>query len=187
MEDRLVDGARRAIERHGWQAATLERIAEESQVSRMTLHRRGVTRDALLAELGARLQAEHREAMYGPLTAPGTGRERLEQALTAICENAESNLALLAALSHAAHGAVYHETADDGAVMTRPAFTDALQRLLLDGAADGSLREVDALETATVLMNLVGLTYRHLRDGHGWPPERARRGVLEIALQGVTP
>ena len=64
-------------------------------------------------------------------------------------------------------------------------FTAPLQRLLADGAADGSLRPVDAAETATVLFSLVGFTYRHLRQGHGWAPARARRAVLSIALEGV--
>ena len=44
----LLEGAHRAIERWGWREATLERIATEAGVSRMTLHRRGVTRDGLL-------------------------------------------------------------------------------------------------------------------------------------------
>jgi hypothetical protein len=41
--------------------------------------------------------------------------------------------------------------------------------------ADGSIRQADPVETATVLFNLVSWTYRHLRQGHGWPPSgRAR-------------
>jgi hypothetical protein len=56
---------------------------------------------------------------------------------------------------------------------------------LQDGAADGSLADEDPEETATLLLNLVSWTYRHLRRGHGWEPERARDGVLRIALDGV--
>ena len=186
MDEGLLTAARRAIEDHGWEGATLERIARAAGVSRMTLHRHGVSRDALLAALAVRLEAEHREAMFGPLTARGSGRERLEAALAALCRTAEANRGLLAALSAQEHAAVYHEGGDGpGAVATRPAFTEAIERLLLDGAADGSLRATDAAETATVLVNLVGLSYRHLRDGHRWSAERARDGVLAIALEGV--
>jgi hypothetical protein len=64
-------------------------------------------------------------------------------------------------------------------------FVEPLERLLLDGAADGSLACVDARETATVLFNAVGHTYRHLRTGHGWEPERARAGILELAMSGL--
>jgi len=60
-----------------------------------------------------------------------------------------------------------------------------LERLLLDGAADGTLATVDATETATILYNSVGHTYRHLRIGHGWTPERAREGVLRLAMEGL--
>jgi hypothetical protein len=38
---------------------------------------------------------------------------------------------------------------------------------------------------ATVLFNAVGHTYRHLRAGHGWDAERARAGILELAMSGL--
>ncbi len=56
----------------------------------------------------------------------------------------------------------------------------------MDGAEDGSLRRLeDPDETATVLYNLVGWTYWHLRVGHRWPPERAAAAVVGIAIDGV--
>jgi hypothetical protein len=65
-------------------------------------------------------------------------------------------------------------------------FTAPLTRLLADGARDGTLEPGDdPEETAAVLFNLVGWTYRHLRTGHRWSAERARRGVARIALRGV--
>jgi len=94
VDDGLLTATRQVIEDHGWDGATLERIARAAGVSRMTLHRHGVSRDALLAALAARLEAEHREAMFGPLTARGNGRERLEAALTALCRTAEANRGL---------------------------------------------------------------------------------------------
>ena len=182
-EDAVLDGARRAFERHGWEAATLDRIAAEAGVSRMTLHRRGVTRAGLLAALAEQLEQEHRDAMYAGLSAPGNARERLQLALEGECAVAEANLALMEALSSGARAAVFHEQGDE--VLTRDAFTAPLQRLLTDGAADGSLREVDVPETATLLINLVGYTYRHLRNGHGWPPERACRAACALVMEGL--
>jgi len=44
-------------------------------------------------------------------------------------------------------------------------FTESLERLLRDGIADGTLRPEDLRESATVLFNLVGWTYIHLRSG----------------------
>lgn len=170
---------------HGWHEVTMERLAVASGISRMTLHRRGVTRETVLAALARQLEDDYRRALWPALTAPGPGRERLEWGLRAECEVAEENLALLEALEHAERSAIFHEPGPDG--LTRATFIEPLVRLLLDGAADGSLRGVDAAETATVLFNLVGFTYRHLRVGHGWRPERARSGVLEIALRGLEP
>jgi hypothetical protein len=64
-------------------------------------------------------------------------------------------------------------------------FVEPLHKLLREGAADGSLAPVEVDETATVLFNLVGHTYRHLRAGHGWSATRARSAVVRLALEGV--
>ncbi len=187
VDPRILPGARRAIELHGWQDATLERIAAEAGTSRMTLHRKGVTRDGILAALAASLEEQYRDALWPALTAPGDGRARLEQALEALCGVVEENLALMAALDDRPRDAIFHEPPSDGG-LTRSTFTGPVERILRDGAADGSLRALeDPAETATVLFNLIGWTYRHLRHGHEWTPERTMRGVLPIALNGVTP
>lgn len=184
VDPELLDAAHRAIERHGWQNATLERIAEEAGVSRMTLHRHKVSREGVLLALGARLEAQHREVMLIALSAAGSARERLSAALDAECRLAERNLALAGALDAASRDTIYHE--EGSPALTRDAFVAPYRRLLTDGAADGTLAVTDPEETATVLINLVGHTYRHLRHGHGWTPERARRSVCTIALDGVT-
>jgi len=183
IDQGVLEGAQRAIERWGWRQATLERIAAEAGVSRMTLHRHGITREGLLGALSEGLEDAYRSAMWPALTAPGSGRERLEQALSGYCDAVEANLELLAALADADHNAIFHEGGPRG--LTRPAFTEPIRRLLQDGAADGSLASEDPEETATLLLNLVSWTYRHLRRGHGWDAERARDGVLRIALDGV--
>ena len=186
VDPRILPGARRAIELHGWQGATLERIAAEAGTSRMTLHRRGITREAVLGALATSLEEHYRSALWPALTAPGTARERLEQALEALCGVAEENLGLIAALGDRPRDAIFHEE-ESGTGLTRSTFTGPVERILRDGAADGSLRPLeDPAETATVLFNLIGWTYRHLRLGHGWTPERTTRGVLSIALEGVS-
>jgi AcrR family transcriptional regulator len=182
-DERLVEGADRALREVGWEEATLERIAEAAGVSRMTLHRRGVSREGLLGLLARSLEDEYRKALWPPLTAPGSGAERLEAALAAECDVVERHLELFEALSASTRAAVFHEQDERG--LTRDVFVEPLRRIIADGATDGSLRETDPDETATVLFNLVGFTYRHLRAGHGWDAERARSGVLEIALNGL--
>ena len=183
IDTNLLDGARRAVERHGWEGATLQRLADEAGVSRMTLHRRGVSRELLLAALAEQLEREYREALWPALTAPGGALQRLELALASLCDVVDANLELLDALGHAERDAVFHERGRPA--LTKPVFTEPVQRLLADGAADGSLSVGDPEEAATVLFNLVGHTYRHLRAGHGWSPQRTRRAVLDLALRGV--
>ena len=179
----LLAAGQRALRKFGYAGATVERIASEAGLSRVTLHRRGVTKDAILHALAQEAEAQYREAMWPALTGDGTARARLELALDALCESAEANLELLVAL-RAQTDSVFHEPGDEA--LTRSVFTEPLERLLRDGAADGTLRTTDPLETATVLFNLVGWTYIHLRTGHGWRPERARRATLDIALNGVS-
>jgi len=183
MDAAIVDGARSALERHGPAGATMERIAAAAGTSRMTLHRRGISRPAILSALARQLEREYREAMWPALVADGPARERLVLALEGECEVAERNLALLDALQDSERAAIFHEPG--GAALTQPAFVEALRRVLGDGVADGSLAARDVDEAATVLFNVVGHGYRHLRSGHGWEPERARRAVVGMAVDGV--
>lgn len=178
----LIEAARRAFERYGYAGATLERIATEAGLSRVTLHRRGVTKDGLLAELVVHATEDYRRLIWPALTAEGTGADRLLLALQALCDAAESQLGLLVAL-RAQRDGVFHREEEEA--LTRSVFTEPLERLLRDGAADGSLRAVDPLEMATVLFNLVGDTYLHMRTGHGWSAERARRSILDAVLNGM--
>lgn len=184
-DDALLEAGRRVVARLGVQGATLERIAEEAGVSRTTLHRRGVTREVILERLSDEAAEAYRRALWPALTSAGTGRERLAMALAALCEVAEENLELLLALGGSTD-AVFHDERE-AEQMTRSPFTDPLERLLRDGAADGTLRALDPGEYATVLFNLVGWTYIHLRTRHGWRADRARTATLEIALDGTTP
>ena len=182
--DDVLDAAAKAFERYGYDGASLERIAAEAGLTRMTLHRRGLTKEVLLGQLAERATDAYRAALWPVLTAPGTARERLELALAAVCESAEENLTLLVTLG-AQRDRVFHE--DDDEALTRTVFTEPIERLLRDGQGDGSLRECDPTETATVLFNLVGWTYIHLRTGHGWTPHRAQRATLDAAINGVLP
>ena len=179
----ILGAAQRVFESRGYAGATIDRIATEAGVSRVTLHRRGVTKDGLLAELVARATETYRAALWPALTGGGTGAERLTRALEALCDSAEEHMALLVALRAQSDG-VFHGD-DEEEALTRSVFTEPLERLLRDGIADGSLREVDPTEMATVLFNLVGWTYIHLRTGHGWKPERAERAVLDPVMHGL--
>ena len=91
-EQRVVEGARRAIAAGGWQSATLTRIAEEAGVSRMTLHRRGLGREEIFALLARDYEDAFRAALWPSVTGRGSGAERLEAMLVAVCEVTEDHL-----------------------------------------------------------------------------------------------
>lgn len=180
----VLPAVRRLIAERGLGGATMERIAEAAGVSRMTLHRRGYTRERLVEALRAQFVAEERDALVDALLADGTARDRLELALEALCRVSEDNLELLGRLSDSVRDAVYHEPGEGA--LTREEFVAPLRRLLMDGARDGSLRtQDDPGEVATVLYNQIGWTYRHLRVGHRFSPERARTVIVRLALDGV--
>lgn len=183
-EQRVAAAARRLIESGEWPDATLERIAEAAELSRVTLHRHGLGREGVLAFLAADVAAAYRDAMWPVLTAAGTAAERLELALRTICDLADENLGVLQALDASTNAAVFHE---DGGVeaLTRTEFSGPLERILRDGLVDGTLRALDPAETATVLFNLVGWSFIHLRSSHHWSAERARSATLQIVLSGV--
>ena len=177
-----MDAARSAFAKFGYQDATLERIAGEAGLSRVTLHRRGISKPLLLEWLAADGAASYRAALWPALTGTGSGRERLEEALRALCHVAEEHSTLLLAM-RSATDEVFHD--DNEEALTRTEFTEPLERLLRDGSADGSLVARDPAETATVLFNVVGWSYLHLRSGHRWGAERASEAVIGIALSGV--
>jgi AcrR family transcriptional regulator len=183
-QEQILDGARRALAIHGPHRTTLEDIAQQAGVSRITLYRRGTTRESILAELAARGAEEYRRALWPALTGREPAVERLDLALNALCEVIEDNLALLDAIDQ---GAVVNAptTGDDAEVPTRPAFTEPLERLIGDGLADGTVREGDPHELAEILFNIVANSYQHLRSVHRWKPERAREAVVGTALRGV--
>jgi AcrR family transcriptional regulator len=184
-EQRVIDGARRAIASGGWQAATLTRIAEEAGMSRMTLHRRGLGREEIFALLARDYEDAFRAALWPYVTGRGTGAERLEATLVAVCEVTEDHLSFLAALDEETDKRFFHESV--GEVRSRDGYINPIERLLADGIADGSIRTVDVEETATVLVNAVDRTYRHLRRAHDWDEERSRTALIDLVLRGLLP
>jgi AcrR family transcriptional regulator len=184
VDDAIVEASRRALARDGLAHATLERIAEEAGLSRVTLYRRGVTREVILAAVADRIVDECRAGLWGALTARGSGAARLRRGLSAVCEVVERSREPVLALSEPL-GAGDGSAARQAPPFARCELTEPLERLLRDGAADGSLRHVDAPEAAVALLNLVAWMYVHLRTGARRSARRARALTLDLALHGV--
>ena len=177
----MVPAARAVLAEHGLPAFTVERVAAAAGMSRMTLHRHGIGKPEILAALFGQFLEDERAELWEPMAGDGSAAMRLRAVLERCCEIAERHLDVVEAMDIAARNAAFHGA--DG--LTRPEFVEPLRRLLVDGEADGSLHSEDPDEDATLLYNLVGHTYRHMRSGHGWPPQRARDAVLRIAFKGI--
>jgi AcrR family transcriptional regulator len=161
----------------GWDGLTLDRVAQELGRARSTLWRQGLTREVLLASLVEELANDFRAAMYPVLTASGTGRERLERGLNALCELLDRHLPLMLATDEA-----FHQDVRPG----EPNYLDPFVAFVREGAADGSLVVGESVgATASVVFNAVAWTYVHLRGRHGWPAARARTHVVGLVLHGI--
>jgi AcrR family transcriptional regulator len=179
-----LDRVRDRLRDRDWRDVTVEEMGQAIGMSRMTLHRRGISKDVLLGQLAGLLEGEYREAILPALVSVAPPAERLRAALIALCGVNERYLGLLEALGRAS-AFVFHEEGE-GPVLTKVTFTDALRRILEDGIADGTLRAEDPAEMATLLFNATGWTYRHMRTGHRWAPDQVREQLVSLLLDGVT-
>ena len=167
------------LRERGFAGLTLERVAELAGVARSTLWRQGVTRDVLVGALVGELAEDFKATMYPVLTSGGTGRERFERALEALCDLLDRHLPLMLATDEAFH----QETAPG----VPPDYLHPFIRFLREGAADGSLPAVeDVVATADLAFNAVAWPYVHLRGRHGWPADRARTSIVGLVLNGLT-
>lgn len=185
VDPELMEAARSAFARHGYQQVTLEQIAAEAGVSRVTLHRRGVGKSDLLEALTVQAIADFQSAMWPVLVSQDAPRDRLCRAVDVLLEQTERHLPVIVALGTRSD-AVFHEDeeAEDGAD-TRSVFTEALIGILTQGRQTGTLRVEDPEQTATALFNIVGWSYIHLRTGHAWSVDKAAGSVRTTVLHGL--
>jgi AcrR family transcriptional regulator len=166
------------LREQGWEGLTLERVAEAAGRSRSTLWRQGLTRELLVGALVGGLAEDFQASLFPVLTMEGTGRERLERSLHALCEVVERHLPLMLANDEA-----FHQPPRPG---EPPDYLRPFIAFIRDGAADGTLAPAgDAVEAADAVFNATAWPYVHFRGRHGWPAERARRIVVDLVLNGI--
>jgi AcrR family transcriptional regulator len=190
-DDVVLRAAAQVIAEHGWHDFTLERVAQAAGMSRVTLYRRGTTREQLVDALVVGAAQAWQAGLWPALAGPGTAAERLEAALRACCEVVEEHLALLAGLS-TAPDPVFHLDDPSGTGPgregrdTRDIYVAPFERLLRDGITEGSVRpDVDPRETAVLLFNIVPRTYLHLRHAHGWQAGHTTDCLLGLLMPGL--
>jgi AcrR family transcriptional regulator len=166
------------LRERGWEGLTLERVAQAAGRARSTLWRQGLTIEVLVGSLVGELAADFRGSMFPILTTHGSGRDRLERGLVALCELLERHLPLMLATDEA-----FHQQPAPG---QPPHYLGPFIQFLREGEADGSLEPGDdVVAAADVAFNAVAWTYVHLRGRHNWPEQKARARVLDVVLNGV--
>ena len=182
IDQTLLDATASVVTKWGLNEVTLERVAMEAGMSRATIYRRGVTRVDLIAALTMQAADTYNRAILPAISAPGTARERLELALRALCGAADDHLHLLSGM-FLAHGEVFHKPGPDALIVD--VFAEPFERLLRDGAVDGTLRDLPRAITATAIFNLAGWAYIHLRAAHDWRQDLAAEVIIDLVLHGA--
>jgi AcrR family transcriptional regulator len=177
QDARLRQAAVAVLARDGWTGLTMEAVAEEASLSRVTVWRLGATRDSLIADLLRGLEEDYRRALWPALTAAGSARDRLDLALSGLFEVAEAHLPLLLASDQ-----VFHKASASGINFNEP-FT----RIFRDGLEDGSLSPPggDPGQAADLLFNTVCWAYTHLRGRHDWDPTLLGSRLKELVMRGL--
>lgn len=179
VSGRLLDAAMAVLADQGWDGLTLQSAAERAGLSRVTAWRQAASKDHLVAALLGRLATDYRDTLWPIMTAQGTGAERLERALCALCDVADRHLPLLLASDTAFHRAT--------SLISPPiSFLDPLTRLIRDGMTDGSLTpSEDYQTTGDVVFNTICWPYVHLRGRHDWTPAKARGLLIHLIMTGL--
>jgi AcrR family transcriptional regulator len=166
------------LRERGFEGLTLERVAEVGGLARSTLWRQGLTRDILIGALVGELAEDFRSSMYPVLSSGGTGRERFQRGLEALCDLLDRHLPLLLATDEAFH----QDTAPD----VPPDYLHPFILFLREGVDDGSLvLAEDPVVAADLAFNAVAWPYVHLRGRHEWPADVARARIVGLVLSGI--
>jgi len=186
LNDAVLAAAAQVIAEHGWHEFTLERVAQAAGISRVTLYRRGATREQLVEALVVGAAQAWQASLWPALTGPGTAPERLRAALHACCDVVEEHLALLAGLSSAPDPVFHLDGESSDGKDTRRVYVAPFERLLRDGISEGSFRgDLDPEETAVLLFNIVPRTYLHLRSAHQWDAARTAESLIALLMPGL--
>jgi AcrR family transcriptional regulator len=179
VDEALREATIAVLRERGWDGLTLDQVAQVAGRARSTLWRQGLTVPLLVEALVGELARDFRETMYPILTTGGSGRDRLERGLAALCGLLERHLPLMLATDEAFH----QETAPG----EPPNYLHPFIQFLREGDADGSLAPGDdVVAAADVAFNAVAWPYVHLRGRHGWPAEKAAARVVDVVLNGLT-
>ena len=172
VEPELQAATIAVLRERGWDGLTLERVAEVAGPRALDALAPGT--DPRGADRRARRRARRRTSAprcIPILTAAGTGRERLERGLEALCALLDRHLPLLLATDEAFHQAPAPGQPPDYLQPVHHLPPRRRRRRL------ARRRPTTWSRRPTSLFNAVAWPYVHLRGRHDWPADRARRVV----------
>ena len=156
----------------GWGGVTLEKVADRVGRARVTLWRKGITREVLRRRPARRAgRGLPAHAVAGAQRRGSRPRPPGRRACTALCEVIDRHLPLVLASD-----TVFHQGPPATVLVD---YTAPFARFVSDAQADGSLPRTDSPhEQALLAFNTVAWTYTHMRGHHDWPAPRARERIV---------
>ena len=176
-----IEAVARILDRDGLIGLSISAIAQEAGVSRVTLHRRGLSIEDYVVSLMGRVSDELRAELWPTMTGSGQASDRLRAALEALCRIGERRSGVMRAL----YGVPGRPVPGEEDRTTSMAFSEPFERIIRDGCLDGSLHSDQPADDAKLLVNVVGWTYIHMRKAHGWSAEKVAEAVVDLALSRV--
>ncbi len=180
-DDQVLDAVDRIIQREGLRGLSLSSVADEAGISRVTLHRRGISVDDCLVGVLVRASDDLRASLWPVATGSGDAAARLEQGLHVLCEVAERHAGVVSQF----FGEQNLPIPGRPGRTTSLEFIELFERLLRDGMTDGSLRVTDPAREATLIANTVFWIYLHMTRAHRWPPDEASTRAIIMATGTV--
>jgi AcrR family transcriptional regulator len=178
FDDRVLGAVERVLTRTGMTGLTLSAVAEEANVSRVTLHRWGATIDDLLVAVIVRVVEDARGSLWPVLTGPGDAASRLREGFETLCAVCERNAGVMGAM----YGVPPRPLPGRPGRTTSLELIEPFERLLRDGVLDGSLRSADPTRDATLVVNTAIWAYLHMRRAHRWPRAEVSARVVGLVM-----
>ena len=168
----ILDAAEELTTRHGPLSLTMSQIAEVTGIGRATLYKYFPDVESILRSWHDRHIQDHLARMSRIADGPGGARDRLAGVLQDY-----------AAGLHRSHlgdlSSVLHQPAQMAGAQRQ--LTDLIERLIADGARDGTVREdIPPRELAAYCVHALAAS-RHLRR------PGAVRGLVQVTLDGLGP
>lgn len=182
-DERVLDAVAAILERDGLAGLSMTAIAEEAELSRVTLHRRKATIDDYVIAVLGRVSDELRRALWPVLTGAGDAAGRLRTALEVLCAVVDRHAGVFASF----YGRPAWPLPGRPERTTSFEFIEPFERIIRDGLADGTLCSDDPRRDATLVANTVAWSFCHLRRAHSWPADTAASDLVALAMAAVDP